>query len=66
MREERSFTFFLEDAAGTAQTFEFLVCPDEQAAREHAQALLKDRSRYRAIEVFEDDDHRFRLERPSA
>jgi hypothetical protein len=66
VQEQRSFTFYLEDETGTPHTFEFHVCPDEQAARERAHALLEERTRYFAIEVFEDEDLRFRVERPTA
>ena len=63
--EERSFTLFLEDGAGTPATFEIVFCPDEAAARDRAVRLLGDRPRYRAVEVF-DGKSSFRVERPQA
>lgn len=66
MQQERAFTFYLEDEDGTPRTFEFHVCPDEQTAVDRARALLEQRTPYQAIEVLEEDDRRFRVERRSA
>jgi hypothetical protein len=50
-----AFTFYLLEADDTAPAFEIAFFDAVDAALDHARRLLKDRTRYSAVEVVSDN-----------
>ena len=59
----RTFSCFMTDRRYTAPTLNFVVAPDESAARALARRSLLESEHHLAVEVCEDDRELFRVER---
>jgi hypothetical protein len=59
-----TFTFYLHEGCDSVPNFEIGIFDDVDPALEHGAQLLKDRPRYRYVEITRDDESVGRITRP--